>query len=150
MWLCGLLGSGKLFLWNRDKDLLKTSTTVPGVVDFISTVKGMLSPLKYNSALVYIYVVAFGQSVILTAHLILGNATRLSLQVSGDGMRVLLGAITGQIFLWECMDPRDLLGLRDCAVKGNWTQIHSINETMLPSSQDKEASLHTIFVKTEV
>lgn len=79
-----------------------------------------------------------------------GNATRLSLQVSGDGMRVLLVAITGQVFLWECMDVRDLMGLRDGRVKGHWAHIQPLEDTILPSSQDKEASQHTIFVKTEV
>lgn len=79
-----------------------------------------------------------------------GNATRLSLQVSGDGMRVLLVAITGQVFLWECMDVRDLMGLRDGTVKGQWAHIQPLEDSILPSSQDKEASQHTIFVKTEV
>uniref|UniRef100_A0A3B5A294 Ciliogenesis and planar polarity effector 1 n=1 Tax=Stegastes partitus TaxID=144197 RepID=A0A3B5A294_9TELE len=104
MWLCGLLVSGELFLWNRDKDLLKTAAAVP----------------------------------------------ELSLQVSWDGMRVVLVAITGQVFLWECLDARDLTGLRDGPVKGHWAYIQPLEDTILPSSQDKEASQHTIFVKTEV
>ncbi len=79
-----------------------------------------------------------------------GSATQLSLQVSGDGMRVLLVTITGQVFLWECMDMRDLMGVRDGTVKGHWAQICPLEETILPSSQDKEASQHTLFVKTEV
>lgn len=79
-----------------------------------------------------------------------GNAARLSLQVSGDGMRVLLVAITGQVFLWECMDVRDLTGVRDGTVKGHWAHIQPLEKTILPSQQDKEASQHTIFVKTEV
>ncbi|KAM7392880.1 hypothetical protein PAMA_007814 [Pampus argenteus] len=117
MWLCGLLVSGELFLWNRDKDLLKTAAAVPEVVHVIATIQG--------------------------------NATRLSLQVSGDGMRVLLVAITGQVFLWECMDVRDLTGVRDGTVKGYWAHIQPLEDTILPSSQDNEASQHTIFVKTE-
>ncbi|GAA6217096.1 uncharacterized protein C5orf42 homolog [Lates japonicus] len=117
MWLCGLLVSGELFLWNRDKDLLKTAAAAPEVVQMLTS----------------------GQ----------GNAARLSLQVSGDGMRVLLVAITGQVFLWECMDVRDLTGVRDGTVKGHWAHIQPLEETILPSQQDKEASQHTIFVKTE-
>eukprot|EP00064_Thunnus_orientalis_P007705 superscaffoldBa00000871_g7727 len=117
MWLCGLLVSGELFLWNRDKDLLKTAAAVPEVVHMITAFQG--------------------------------NATRLSLQVSGDGTRVLLVAITGQVFLWECMDVRDLTGLRDGTVKGHWAHIQPLEDTVLPSSQDKEACQHTIFVKTE-
>lgn len=80
----------------------------------------------------------------------IGNTPRLSLQVSGDGMRVVLVAIAGQVFLWECVDARDLTGLRDGIVKGLWAHIQPHEDTILPSSQDKEASQHTIFVKTEV
>ncbi|XP_029300430.1 LOW QUALITY PROTEIN: ciliogenesis and planar polarity effector 1 [Cottoperca gobio] len=118
IWLCGLLVSGELFLWNRDKDLLKTAAAVPEVVQIITAVQG--------------------------------NATRLSLQVSGDGMRALLVATTGQVFLWECMDVRDLTGVRDGTVKGHWAHIQPLEDSILPSSQDKEASQHTIFTKTEV
>ncbi|XP_032394686.1 ciliogenesis and planar polarity effector 1 isoform X3 [Etheostoma spectabile] len=116
MWLCGLLVSGELFLWNRDKDLLKTAAAVPEVQ-------------------------------ITTA--VQGNARRLSLHVSGDGMRVLLVAITGQVFLWECMDVRDLTGVRDGLVKGHWAHIQPVEGSILPSLKDKEASHHTIFAKTE-
>ncbi|KAM6975927.1 LOW QUALITY PROTEIN: ciliogenesis and planar polarity effector 1 [Tautogolabrus adspersus] len=115
MWLCGLLVSGELFLWNRDKDLLKTAAAIPEVVQMIT-----------------------------------GNTTRLSLQVSGDGMRVLLVAVRGQVFLWECMDVRDLMGVRDGTVKGQWTHIQPLEDSVLPSEQDKDASQHTIFIKTEV
>ncbi|XP_026029615.1 ciliogenesis and planar polarity effector 1 isoform X4 [Astatotilapia calliptera] len=118
MWLCGLLVSGEVFLWNRDKDLLKTAAGVPEIVQIITSFQG--------------------------------NSSRLSLQVSCDGTRVLLVAITGQVFLWECIDVKDLTGLRDGPVKGHWALIKSLEDTILPSSQDKEASQHTIFVKTEV
>ncbi|XP_051794635.1 ciliogenesis and planar polarity effector 1 isoform X2 [Acanthochromis polyacanthus] len=117
MWLCGLLVSGELFLWNRDKDLLKTAAAVEEVIQAITPAQA---------------------------------STRLSLQVSWDGMRVLLVAITGQVFLWECLNVRDLTGLRDGHVKGRWAHIQPLEDTILPSSQDKEASQHTIFVKTEV
>uniref|UniRef100_A0A3B4XUB5 Uncharacterized protein n=1 Tax=Seriola lalandi dorsalis TaxID=1841481 RepID=A0A3B4XUB5_SERLL len=117
IWLCGLLVSGELFLWNRDKDLLKTAA---------AALETMYKCFAFRSA------------------------TRLSLQVSGNGMRVLLVAITGQVFLWECLDVRDLTGVRDGTVKGQWSHIQPLEDTILPSSQDKEASQHTIFVKTEV
>lgn len=77
-------------------------------------------------------------------------AARFSLKVSGDGMRVLLVALTGHVFLWECMDVRDLAGVRDGTVRGHWAHIQPLEDTALPSSQDKEASQHTVFVKTEV
>lgn len=78
------------------------------------------------------------------------NATRLSLQVSGDGLRVLVVAITGQVFLWECISVKDLTMIRDGAVKGRWSHICALEDSILPSAQDKEASQHTIFVKTKV
>ncbi|XP_023193921.1 protein JBTS17 isoform X1 [Xiphophorus maculatus] len=118
MWLCGLLVSGELFLWNRDKDLLKTATAVPEVVQIINSAQG--------------------------------NSLKLCLQVSCDGMRVLLAVITGQVFLWECTEGRDFPGMRDGAVKGRWAHLLPLEETILPSSNDKEASQHIIFVKTEI
>ncbi|KAM3599738.1 uncharacterized protein V6R79_010631 [Siganus canaliculatus] len=118
MWLCGLLVSGELFLWNRDKDSLKSAAGVPEVVHMITAIQG--------------------------------SATRLSLQVSGDGMRVLLATVTGQVYLWECMDARDLIGVRDGTVRGCWTHILPLEESLLPSSRDKEATQHTMFVKKEV
>ncbi|XP_030005045.1 ciliogenesis and planar polarity effector 1 [Sphaeramia orbicularis] len=117
VWLCGLLGSGELFLWNRDKDMLKTTSAVPEVVQMISEVQG--------------------------------HASKLCLQVSGDGTAVLLVAVTGHVFLWECLDVRDLMGMRDCTVSGTWAQIQPLEDTLLPSARDKEASVHTMFVKTE-
>ncbi|RVE65772.1 hypothetical protein OJAV_G00120160 [Oryzias javanicus] len=118
LWLCGLLVSGELFLWNRDKDLLKTATAVPEVVQLITSAQG--------------------------------TSTKLSLQVSCDGLRVLLSALSGKVFLWECMDSRVLAGLRDGPVKGHWVLIQPLAETILPSPSDKEASQTAIFVKTEV
>lgn len=41
LWLCGLLVSGELFLWNRDKDLLKTAAAAPDVVKIITAVQGV-------------------------------------------------------------------------------------------------------------
>ncbi|KAM4532203.1 ciliogenesis and planar polarity effector 1 [Fundulus diaphanus] len=118
MWLCGLLVSGELFLWNRDKDLLKTAAAEPEVVQMINSAQG--------------------------------NCLQLCLQVSCNGTRVLLAAITGQVFLWESTEGRDFPGLRDGPVKGQWAHLLPLEETLLPSSKDKEASQHTIFVKTEV
>ncbi|XP_047229174.1 ciliogenesis and planar polarity effector 1 isoform X4 [Girardinichthys multiradiatus] len=119
MWLCGLLVSGELFLWNRDKDLLKTATGVDEIAHMINSAQG--------------------------------DSLKLCLQVSCDGMRVLLAAISGQVFLWECTEGRYFLpGLRDGPVKGRWAHLLPLKETILPSTKDKEASQHTIFVNTEV
>ena len=40
VWLCGILVSGELFLWNRDKDLLKTAAAAPEVVQVITSGQG--------------------------------------------------------------------------------------------------------------
>ncbi|XP_053708695.1 ciliogenesis and planar polarity effector 1 isoform X1 [Synchiropus splendidus] len=117
VWLCGLLSSGELFLWNRDKDLLKTAAAALQVFHLVDAIKGCQG--------------------------------RLCLQVSGDGMHVILVAITGEVFLWECNDDMDLSMPRDSPIKGQWAQIVPQQETLLPCPQNKEASNHTIFVKTE-
>ncbi|CAL8321801.1 unnamed protein product [Lota lota] len=117
VWLAGLLVSGELFLWNRDKDWLKTASAVPEVAHLIATVKG--------------------------------NAPRVALHISGDGMRVVLTAVTGHVYLWECADVKDLTGVRDGAIRGRWAHIQPAEDAALPSLKDKEASQQGIFVKNE-
>lgn len=41
VWLVGLLVSGELFLWNKDKDLLKTVSAVPAVHQLVSSITGL-------------------------------------------------------------------------------------------------------------
>lgn len=79
-----------------------------------------------------------------------GNPTRLTLQVSGDGMRVLLVVVTGLVFLWECADARDLSGVRDGTARGRWTHILPLDDSALPCAKDKEASQPSLFIKSEV
>ncbi|XP_061731707.1 ciliogenesis and planar polarity effector 1 isoform X1 [Nerophis ophidion] len=116
LWFCGLLGTGELFLWNRDKDLLKTTTAVPEVVQLISDIRG--------------------------------NA-RLTVQVSGDGVRVLVVSTSAQLFLWECTDIRDLAEMSVNTIKGRWAEMQPLHDSLLPSIKDKETSQCTIFSKTE-
>ncbi|KAL7848306.1 hypothetical protein AOLI_G00230240 [Acnodon oligacanthus] len=117
MWLAGMLVSGELFLWNRDRDSLKMVTAVSAVYELASP----------------------------------GKATSLhpTLLVSGDGQRVLLVTVTGLVFLWECLVPQDLSSLRDSTIKGRWSQIASSGNVQLPSSKDKEASVHSAFVQSQ-
>ena len=79
-----------------------------------------------------------------------GSRTRLSLLVSGYGMRVLLVSPAGQVFLWECVDVRDLAGLRDGPARGLWAHIQPPEDWRAPSPQDKETSQHSVFVRTDV
>uniref|UniRef100_A0A9J7YV52 Ciliogenesis and planar polarity effector 1-like n=1 Tax=Cyprinus carpio carpio TaxID=630221 RepID=A0A9J7YV52_CYPCA len=117
VWLVGLLLSGELFLWNKDRDSLKTVSAVPEVHQLLSSVRG--------------------------------TATRLSLLVSENAHRVFLAALTGQVFLWECSSPQDLSGPRDNTVPGRWSQISDHENIQLPSTTDKEASVHSVFVKNQ-
>ncbi|XP_041753988.2 ciliogenesis and planar polarity effector 1 isoform X1 [Coregonus clupeaformis] len=117
VWLAGLLVSGELFLWSRDKDSLKTVAAVPTEAQLVTAAQG--------------------------------SGVCLSLVVSGDGMRVLLVTVTGQVFLWECVDVRDLSGVRDGTARGRWAQIQHPENTALPSPRDKEASQHSIFIRGE-
>lgn len=41
MWLAGILVSGEVFLWDRDKDSLKMVTSVPAVYELASVSKGL-------------------------------------------------------------------------------------------------------------
>ncbi|KAA0704314.1 Protein JBTS17 [Triplophysa tibetana] len=119
MWLVGLLVSGELFLWNKDKDSLKMVPAIPAVHELASSVRGTVSTV------------------------------RLSLLVSENGQRVFLGALTGQVFLWECSAPQDLSSPRDITVKGRWSEISHPENTQLPSSKGKEASIHSVFVRNQ-
>lgn len=42
MWLAGILTSGDLFLWNKDTDLFKTSSSVPDVIHQLTAAKGIM------------------------------------------------------------------------------------------------------------
>ncbi|KAF7700988.1 ciliogenesis and planar polarity effector 1 isoform X2 [Silurus meridionalis] len=119
LWLVGILFSGEVFLWDRDKDSLKTVTPVPAVYELVSAGKGT------------------------------SISQRLSLLVSGDGRRVLLVSVTGAVFLWECLVPQDLISFRDNTVKGCWSQITASENSQLPSTKDKEACLHCMFVQSQ-
>lgn len=50
-WLCGLLVSGELFLWNRDKDLLKTAAAAPEIDEIITPFQGMYSRKLVSSVI---------------------------------------------------------------------------------------------------
>ncbi|XP_076876883.1 ciliogenesis and planar polarity effector 1 isoform X2 [Brachyhypopomus gauderio] len=117
MWLAGVLVSGELFLWNRDKDSLKMVMSVSAVYELVSLCKAA--------------------------------SLRISLVVSGDGQRVLLVTVTGHVFLWECLGPKELSSLRDATVRGRWSQIASSENERLPSAEDKDASLHSVFVQSQ-
>ncbi|RXN00008.1 hypothetical protein EOD39_10435 [Acipenser ruthenus] len=76
-------------------------------------------------------------------------SVRLCLLVSGDGKRVLLASPTGQTFLWERTENRDLAAVPGPAVIGRWSQIEPVETVILPTTADKENVVHGIFIKEE-
>ncbi|XP_067255037.1 ciliogenesis and planar polarity effector 1 isoform X2 [Chanodichthys erythropterus] len=121
VWLVGLLVSGELFLWNKDKDLLKMVSAVPAVHQLVSSIKGSCS----------------------------STTLQLSLLVSENAQRVFLATLTGQVFLWECTTPQDVSGPRDATITGRWSHISYHENTQLPTAKDKEASVQSVFVKNQ-
>lgn len=78
------------------------------------------------------------------------NGVPLTLQVSGDGQRVLLVALSGQVLLWECTSPQELSMVRGATVSGRWSQVHAPSNMAFPSSTDKEAICHSVFIRSQV
>ncbi|XP_063067977.1 ciliogenesis and planar polarity effector 1 [Engraulis encrasicolus] len=75
----------------------------------------------------------------------------LSLQVSGDGQRVLLVSMWGQVLLWECTAPLELSTVRGGPmVRGHWSQVQAPSHVTFPSAADKEASCHSQFIRSQV
>ncbi|XP_058880878.1 ciliogenesis and planar polarity effector 1 isoform X2 [Acipenser ruthenus] len=116
-WLVGILGSGELFLWHKDRDCLKTVAAAEDVSQVVTTS--------------------------------MECSVRLCLLVSGDGKRVLLASPTGQTFLWESTENRDLAAVPGPAVIGRWSQIEPVETVILPTTADKENVVHGIFIKEE-
>ncbi|XP_076158575.1 ciliogenesis and planar polarity effector 1 [Alosa pseudoharengus] len=78
------------------------------------------------------------------------NGVPLILQVSGDGHRVLLLALSGQVLLWECTSPLELSAVRGATVSGRWSQVHAPSNAAFPSIADKEAICHSLFIQSQV
>ncbi|XP_029434494.1 ciliogenesis and planar polarity effector 1 isoform X2 [Rhinatrema bivittatum] len=75
---------------------------------------------------------------------------RLHLYVSGDGRRVLVATLTGSVFLWESTDGKNMPPFRKPLSLGRWSQIMPEQSMILPTSEDKEATVHAVFVENEV
>ena len=70
--------------------------------------------------------------------------------VSGNGKRVLLITPPGCIFLWEHLEFKNVLSSKSLYLVGQWSQIMPEEAVPLPSTEDKEAVVHAVFVKNEV
>lgn len=78
------------------------------------------------------------------------SSLRLHLYVSGNGKRILLLATSGCIFLWEYLEFKNILCSKSHSLVGQWSQIMPEEAVYLPSTEDKEAVVHAVFIKNEL
>ncbi|KAI5134315.1 Ciliogenesis And Planar Polarity Effector 1 [Manis pentadactyla] len=78
------------------------------------------------------------------------SSLRLYLYVSGNGKRILLLATSGCIFLWEYLEFKNILCSKSRSLVGQWSQIMPEEAVYLPSTEDKEAVVHAVFIKNEL
>ncbi|XP_028348654.1 ciliogenesis and planar polarity effector 1 isoform X6 [Physeter macrocephalus] len=78
------------------------------------------------------------------------SSLRLYLYVSGNGKRVLLITPSGCIFLWEHLEFKNILSSESPSLVGQWSQIIPEEAVHLPSTEDKEAVVHAVFIKNEL
>ncbi|XP_076973098.1 ciliogenesis and planar polarity effector 1 isoform X3 [Tamandua tetradactyla] len=78
------------------------------------------------------------------------SSLRLYLYVSGDGKRVLLISRSGCIFLWECLEYKNIISSKSSSLRGQWSHIIPEEAALLPSTEDKEATVHAVFIKNEL
>ncbi|XP_037655286.1 ciliogenesis and planar polarity effector 1 isoform X3 [Choloepus didactylus] len=78
------------------------------------------------------------------------NSLRLYLYVSGNGKRVLLTTSSGCIFLWENLECKNIISSKSPSLGGQWSHIIPEEAAVLPSTEDKEAAVHAVFIKNEL
>ncbi|KAG8456701.1 hypothetical protein GDO86_002473, partial [Hymenochirus boettgeri] len=78
------------------------------------------------------------------------TSIRLDVYISGDGGRVLLVALTGSVFLWENVENHNEPISPKIPPLSRWSRIQSHDSTMFPSTKDKEATVHAIFIQNEI
>ncbi|XP_012577329.1 PREDICTED: uncharacterized protein C5orf42 homolog [Condylura cristata] len=78
------------------------------------------------------------------------SSLKLYLYVSGNGKRVLLITPSGCIFLWEYLEFKTILSSKSLSLEGQWSQIVPEEAIHLPSTEDKEAVVHAVFIKNEL
>ncbi|XP_018418827.1 PREDICTED: uncharacterized protein C5orf42-like, partial [Nanorana parkeri] len=79
------------------------------------------------------------------------TSLKLYLYVSGDGNRVLLATHTGCVYLWENTEEKNRSNpLKARTLSGRWTKIEPHDTVVFPSTADNEATVHAMFLKSEV
>lgn len=95
--------------------------------------------------------IAVGSSLVDNVFLIIETCLKLYLYVSGDGSRVLLANHTGCLYLWEnTEEKRRPNPQKTRTLSGRWTKIEPHDTVAFPSTEDKEAKVHAMFLKSEV
>ncbi|XP_045704044.1 ciliogenesis and planar polarity effector 1 [Phyllostomus hastatus] len=80
----------------------------------------------------------------------IASSLRLYLYVSGDGKRVLIITPSGCVFLWEYLEFKNILSSKSPSLMGRWSQILPEEAVCLPSTEDREAAVHAVFVRNEL
>ncbi|XP_016079490.1 PREDICTED: uncharacterized protein C5orf42 homolog isoform X3 [Miniopterus natalensis] len=78
------------------------------------------------------------------------SSLRLYLYVSGDGKRILILTPSGCIFLWEYLEFKNIFSSKTPSLMGRWSQITPEEAVHLPSTEEKEAVVHAVFIKNEL
>ncbi|KAM6224372.1 ciliogenesis and planar polarity effector 1 [Rhynchocyon petersi] len=78
------------------------------------------------------------------------SSLKLCLFVSGNGKRVLLTTSSGCTFLWEYLDSKNIISSKSPSLLGQWWEIRPEGTVLLPSTEDKEAVVHAVFLENEL
>ncbi|KAM3940810.1 ciliogenesis and planar polarity effector 1 isoform 2-T2 [Leptodactylus fuscus] len=80
-----------------------------------------------------------------------GISLRLHLYVCGDGRRVLLATHSGSVYLWENTEEKPhLIPQKKRVLPCRWSRIEHGDDVTFPGVTDKEATVHAVFIKSEV
>ncbi|XP_070564175.1 ciliogenesis and planar polarity effector 1-like isoform X2 [Ptychodera flava] len=116
----GLQHSGNLFLWNRDRDLVRTITGLPDLATHV-VVKDKDSKEP--------------------------DTPKPLLFISNNGDKILVVIGHRRLFLWEVDQPARVLGLlqKQTELKGSWCHISPERDVRLPTDHTKEISIDARF-----
>ncbi|XP_021235237.1 protein JBTS17 isoform X2 [Numida meleagris] len=157
-WLAGLLITGELFLWNKDKDCIKIIPAIEESRNVAAAAQVFMKdvfqerPLQEVAPMVASCGEDNSESIRMGICYDITAAkeclTRLYLYVSGDGRKMLLTTPTACIFLWESTENENTLSYKNSS--GRWIQILPNESVTLPSTEEKEIGVHAAFVQNEI
>ncbi|XP_077981411.1 uncharacterized protein LOC144436484 [Glandiceps talaboti] len=123
--LVGLQHSGNLFIWHRDKDLIRTIQGLPDLATHV---------------------------VVKTKDSKEPDTPKPLVFVSDDGCKILVVIGHSRLFLWEIDSPSSLYVFipKQGEVKGTWSHIGPERDTKLPTAHTKETSIDATFFTDSV